>query len=267
MYLFIYKTTHKNGKFYIGRHGALLLEDGYLGSGKWVKSIKDKSSLTREILCFASSMEELHSLEEYYIDLHWNDPLCMNNKKASLGSTSEDAKRRVALGTHNFLKREDGSSFSSDRVKNGTHNLLKRNDGSSVMSDRTIRGENPFSKRENGSSLASDRVKSGTNPFLIRGDGTSLGKEVCHERLKNGTHPFQKRRDGTSLASDMVLKGNHPFLKFKGMVSCFNKKGELQRISKEEYMSQIGDAESKEFAHITSKEGRKRRELFLQTKK
>lgn len=224
MYLFVYKTTHKNGKFYIGRHGTLLLEDGYLGSGIWVKSIKDKSLLTREILCFASSMEELHSLEEYYIDLHWNDPFCMNFKKTSIGSSTEDVKRRVRNGTHNFLTRNDGSSVTSDRVKDGTNPFLMREDGSSI-----------------GRETCQKRLKNGTHPLLMREDGSSLGREVCHQRLKNGTHPF---------------------LKFKGSVPCYNKEGEYKRISKEEYESQSGDMKSREFVHTSSKEGKTRREFF-----
>lgn len=63
-YNFVYKTTHVNGKFYIGRHSTDNLEDGYFGSGGWVKSIKDKTSLTRTILIFCDSYEEL--LEKEY---------------------------------------------------------------------------------------------------------------------------------------------------------------------------------------------------------
>ena len=75
MYLFVYKTTHVNGKYYIGRHQTKNLNDGYLGSGKWVRSIKDKTSLTREIIAEATSFEELCKLEEHHIDLYWEDPL------------------------------------------------------------------------------------------------------------------------------------------------------------------------------------------------
>lgn len=34
-------------------------------------------------------------------------------------------KKRVENGTHNLLKKADGSSISGDRVKNGTHHWLK----------------------------------------------------------------------------------------------------------------------------------------------
>lgn len=86
MYLLIYKTTHVNGKFYIGRHSTKNLNDRYFGSGKWVKSIKNKNELSREILKEANSFEELCALEEYYIQLYWDDPLCMNYKKSSTGA-------------------------------------------------------------------------------------------------------------------------------------------------------------------------------------
>lgn len=86
----IYKTIHKNGKYYIGRHQTKTLCDGYFGSGKWVISIKDTTHLKRETLATASSLKELYALEEYYIKIHYNDPLCMNFKLASIGVTSED---------------------------------------------------------------------------------------------------------------------------------------------------------------------------------
>lgn len=92
MYLFIYKTTHINGKYYIGRHQTLDLNDGYLGSGKWVTSIKDKSNLRREIIHEAKSILELKQLEKYYISEHYENPLCMNYRYGSSGWCSEDQK-------------------------------------------------------------------------------------------------------------------------------------------------------------------------------
>lgn len=88
--LLIYKTSHPNGRSYIGRHETNDPNDGYLGSGVWVKSIKDKNLLTREVLSEATSIEELCHLEEYYIKLHFDNPLCMNVKLASIGMTSTD---------------------------------------------------------------------------------------------------------------------------------------------------------------------------------
>lgn len=49
MYHILYRTTMQDSnKFYVGRQSTTNLKDGYLGSGKWVRSIKDKSVLSRE---------------------------------------------------------------------------------------------------------------------------------------------------------------------------------------------------------------------------
>lgn len=90
MYLFVYKTSHENGRYYIGRHQSKNLDDGYIGSGKWVKSIKDKSKLTRDIIAETDSLSSLIELERHYIEVHYDDPLCMNYLQGSAGWSSKD---------------------------------------------------------------------------------------------------------------------------------------------------------------------------------
>jgi hypothetical protein len=125
MYLFIYKTTHTNGKYYIGKHETKRLNDGYLGSGKWVRSIKDRSTLFREVIAEASSTEELRVLEEYHISIHYDDPLCMNMKLASIGRTSEDGFKLAKKGTDHpdynptiyHLVHKDGIEFTGTQYE------------------------------------------------------------------------------------------------------------------------------------------------------
>jgi|LakMenEpi03Aug12_release.lakeMendotaPanAssembly.Ray.scaffolds.fasta_scaffold333416_3 hypothetical protein len=195
MYLFVYKTSHKNGRYYIGRHQTNNLNDGYLGSGKWVCGIKDKSSLTREILAEASSFEELCALEEYYILQHFGKPGCMNMKRGSQGNTSEDAKefarRTIENGTHNFL----GGEIQRKRVENGSHPFLggeiSRKTNAMRLANGThnlVGARNPIHQRiadgtyhmfgENN--IAVQRVANGTHNFL--------GPELNLRRIKEGTH-------------------------------------------------------------------------------
>lgn len=90
MHHIIYKTFTSSGKYYIGRHSTNNLDDGYVGSGKWVRSIKDKSSLTREILAFAESEYELRVFEEKFINESIGDPNNMNFNNSSVGWPSGD---------------------------------------------------------------------------------------------------------------------------------------------------------------------------------
>lgn len=188
MYLFIYKTIHTNGKYYIGRHSTKKLDDKYLGSGRWVTSIKDKSNLTREYIEFTDTFEELLLLEEYYIKQHYNDPLCMNFNKASIGFTSDYSKQiqqqLVLEGKHHLLRRKDGSSHASDKVVNGTNPWCKRKDGTSVASDKVRNGTHNFLKRINGTSLQTDRVSDGTHHLL------GANKGIENPRYSNKTYDF-----------------------------------------------------------------------------
>lgn len=197
MYLFVYKTSHTNGRYYIGRHQTDNIDDGYLGSGRWVSGIRDKSTLTREIIAEATSFEELCDLEEHHISLHYGNPLCMNMKRGSDGNTSDDAKefakRTIENGTHNFL----GGELQRKRIEAGTHPFLdpefhkKSNAKRIAEGTHNLLGENnPTHKRiANGTyhmigenNLAVQRVKQGTHNFL--------GPETNQRRIDAGTHNF-----------------------------------------------------------------------------
>lgn len=94
-------------------------------------------------------------------------------------------KERTEKGLNPFSTMKNGDSIagihSRKRVEEKTHNFLKREDGTSQTSDRIIDGSFHFLKREDGSSIASDRVDDGTNPFLI----LTKGKVPCVDKLGN----------------------------------------------------------------------------------
>jgi len=204
MYLFIYKTIHKNGKYYIGRHATKNLNDGYFGSGRWVTSIKNRSELSREFIEFTDTKEKLLLLEEYYISAHIDDSMCMNWTKAALGFTSEDAKR-----TQRQL------------VLEGRHPRMKRPDGTSATSDSVIDGTNPWLTRPDGSSVASDKVKNGTHNFL--------GGDLQRRRVDEGTHHLLGANKG--IDNPMYSDKTYNFVNDDGRVEM----GVTQFYMKEKY--------------------------------
>ena len=87
---YIYKLVHTNGRYYIGRHSTKNLDDGYMGSGKWPRSIKDKQELSKEILSYHKSTDELLKAEKSLLTEHVGKPLCMNFNNNSIGFASGD---------------------------------------------------------------------------------------------------------------------------------------------------------------------------------
>ena len=86
----IYKTTHvETDQFYVGRHQTTNLDDGYQGSGNWVRSFDDTSVLQTEIVEYCEDAEHLKEREQHYIDLWFDDELCMNVSRASEGGAPE----------------------------------------------------------------------------------------------------------------------------------------------------------------------------------
>lgn len=83
-YCYIYKITNtENGHYYYGQHTTDNLDDGYMGSGLYIKRSKEKYKerflqvFTKEIVEFCT-IEEKDAREEYYIKTHYDDPNCMN---------------------------------------------------------------------------------------------------------------------------------------------------------------------------------------------
>lgn len=85
---YIYKLVHTNGRYYIGRHSTKNLNDGYLGSGKWPRSIRNKQELTKEILSYHNSTDELMEAEKFLLTEHVGKTLCMNFNNNSIGFSS-----------------------------------------------------------------------------------------------------------------------------------------------------------------------------------
>jgi len=118
---YIYKLVHTNGRYYIGRHSTKNLNDGYMGSGKWPRSIKNKQELSKEIILFCNSSEELLENEKYLLVEHVGKPMCMNFNNNSVGFASGDlnpAKSEKEQLRKARLKGELNSMFGKTHADN-----------------------------------------------------------------------------------------------------------------------------------------------------
>jgi hypothetical protein len=104
MFYYTYITTLKDSdKYYVGRHQSKYPpeKDQYMGSGKWVKSIKDRSRLKRTVLEFYTNEKELTAAERILLGMHMTNPNCMNMNENPTGFSSENNWRKTPEGREN----------------------------------------------------------------------------------------------------------------------------------------------------------------------
>jgi hypothetical protein len=233
---FIYKTTHVNGKYYVGRHSTDNLDDGYIGSGNWPLSIKDKSTLTREILEFADNADDLKILEGQYLTEHYGKIGCMNATSDPIGFDSDnnpmknpDVASKIS-GDNHWSRREPEryrELFSGDAHWMNQDPIAKQK----FLDDHPNKdGRNAKLAMERGTHVnltdnnpAKQWSRDGTHPMLRRGDGSSIGNDANRKRIADGTHNLlgadenNRRIDndthnflGSSANEAMLAAGKHP---------------------------------------------------------
>jgi hypothetical protein len=230
---FIYKTTHTNGKYYIGRHSTDNIDDGYIGSGRWPRSIKDKSSLTREILEYTDSEESLIALEQQYLTEHFGKPDCMNMSNTSTGAPVGDANPMKNPETVDKFK---GENHWTTRYPESVEILRKKqNDlvsqGKHVFqgdSNPNIDGRNAKAAMTNGNHISIKdnpsicRSREGVHHWqhgkspnydgklnkklIAEGRHNFLGPELNQKRIAEGTHNFL----GSDSNQRRLAAGTHP---------------------------------------------------------
>jgi hypothetical protein len=214
---FIYKTTHTNGKYYIGRHSTDNIDDGYVGSGKWPRSIKDKSTLTREILEYADNIEDLKQLEGQYLAEHYGKTNCMNGTADPVGfDTINNPMKRAEVveklsGNNHWLRKnperkEEIRKTQNKLVENGTHNLLgdqNPNKDGSVSRKTAELGRNIFQTNNPSTWRAAQGIHHWQNGNAPNANG-ALNKKLVAE----GRHNFQ----GPDLNNRRIAEGTHNFV-------------------------------------------------------
>lgn len=180
MFYFIYKTYSSSGLYYYGRHTTENINDGYFGSGKWIRSIKDKSTLKRDIILFCENQEELLKKEEEYITMYINDPKCMNFNENSIGFSSNNNPNKL-------LK---GSKILSDRVK-GEKNGMYGKKHTEEFKDHLRK----MNSGENGSFYGKKHTDEAKEKIRQKKIGTKFSPEVIEKlkkRFPGTSHPMSK---------------------------------------------------------------------------
>ena len=198
-YHFIYKTTHQNGKYYIGRHSTENLDDGYIGSGRWPSSIKDRSKVVREILEFANDIDTLKQREGEYLREHYGQPGCMNATPDPVGFDTDnnpmkDPEIAKKISGDNHWTRQDGGS---EKLREQQLRLVE--EGIHVW----LGEKNPNKNGQN----AKVAMKRGTHVNLTNNPSKWRSEQGIHH-WQNGKSP---NKDG-KINAKRIAEGTHNFL-------------------------------------------------------
>lgn len=180
-YFIIYKTTNlKNGKFYIGAHVTVNLNDSYLGSGKVLRNsvfYHGRENFIREILEFCENDKILFEREaEIVNDELLKDPKCMNlvvgghggfgfvnneHRENFFNAAKKNSKERSKKACEKFLeliKDDKWRANQIEKMKKGSHLYFSNNDGNfknkkhSELSKQKISEANKISLAGTGNS-------------------------------------------------------------------------------------------------------------------
>jgi len=121
-YHFIYKTTNLlSGRYYIGMHSTDDLDDGYLGSGTYLRRAINKygkENFKREILEFCDSRIELKSREEEVVNLREiAKKECMNLRVGGTGSNTINYGIIPTMKTRKKMSKSHMGHTTSDETK------------------------------------------------------------------------------------------------------------------------------------------------------
>lgn len=137
MYYTVYKITNKiDNKIYIGSHQTLNLNDGYMGSGKFIKRAIEKYGLNtfeKEILFVFNSKKEMYDKEAEIVNLQFlSEENTYNLKVGGFGGwdhenlNSQKQKEKCIKGNikQKWLSENDPNWKGGDnKRKSGSENL------------------------------------------------------------------------------------------------------------------------------------------------
>jgi len=226
MYHFIYKTYSPSGLYYYGRHTTNNLNDGYFGSGKWVRSVKDKSTLKRDIILFCENQEELLKKEEEYILKYINDPNCMNFNEKSVGFSILNNPNTLLKGTEILSERVKGE-------KNGMYGKTHSDEYKKYLSENMKGEKNHFYGKKHTEEVKKKISKANKgkkfSPQVI---------EKLKKRFPGTSHPMSKLSENQIMEIyNLAWEGN---LTQKQIAKMYNvRQGHITKIKNGKMWSNI----------------------------
>lgn len=177
----IYCGTKYYRKIYIKHHGAIPIDA--LGIRYDIHHVDGDHDNNDPANLIALSLQEHykvhHSRGDYAACLRLSHRMKLTKEeKTDLARLSSN--KRVAEGRHNWQRRDDGTSFSSDLVKAGTHHLL----GGAIQRKEVADGRHHLLGGEIQRRTNAKLVSAGTHNFV----GPALNKR----RLDDGSHQWLK---------------------------------------------------------------------------
>jgi group I intron endonuclease len=220
----IYKATNKiNGKHYIGK------------TNDFVKRIRNhKNNMKTQNTIFYSAIREYG-----WNNFSWEIICETLNENYSYELESffiEEFKTCVFDENNNgYNMTRGGKGITSEYAKENIKNLKETKE---YWEQRKLVGQKMSSKKD--------------HPFF--------GGKIQKEKVQNGTHHFLDIDFHKKNQQKRVKDKTHNLL---NMVSCYDKFGNFIQISKEKYNSQSGPKKDWEWVANTSNEGKKRKEINL----
>jgi hypothetical protein len=214
---FIYKTTHTNGKYYVGRHSTENIDDGYIGSGMWPRSIKDRTTLTREVLEYAVDVIELKLLEARYLAEHYGKLGCMNRTSDPIGfdTTNNPMKNPLVaakLSGDNHWTHKDPNS--SDKLRKAQEKLIEEG-RHPLVGDRN---PNKDGRSAKSAMSSGNHINLTNNPSIWRseagihhwqnGNSPNAGGKLNEIRIAARTHNLL----GPTHNRKMIAEGKNPWI-------------------------------------------------------
>lgn len=194
-YHFIYKTTNLlNGKYYFGMHSTDDLNDGYLGSGKYLRrSIKKygKRNFKIEHLEFFSDREMLIEGEKNFInETLLKEPLCMNLREGGSGTSigtehSEEVKKKMSEQRSQTYVDRVGKERAKKWTKKIAKSLIEYNKKTGISNETRIK----LSKSHQGQVAWNKGKKTGLIPWNKGKKGSMKGKGCG---VQKGNIPWNK---------------------------------------------------------------------------